>query len=85
MCIVKAMTVFQKFTFHYVSIKSNINKIYSVIESRFTFHYVSIKSIFDEFINAYYKYLHSTMYLLNPSDKANAIGVALIYIPLCIY
>ena len=29
--------------------------------------------------------LHSTMYLLNRSDKANAIGIALIYIPLCIY
>ena len=48
-------SLLESFTFHYVSIKSdvmagNIGKI-----ATFTFHYVSIKSIFDEFINAYYR------------------------------
>ena len=44
MYIVKVMTVFQKFTFHYVSIKSK-NLFNCLISSGvFTFHYVSIKS-----------------------------------------
>ena len=57
----------QKFTFHYVSIKSilGISRLYPV--PSFTFHYVSIKSYL-KICAAYTKpYLHSTMYLLNPA------------------
>ena len=59
-------SLLESFTFHYVSIKSdvmagNIGKI-----ATFTFHYVSIKSgVALSTINSYI-HLHSTMYLLNP-------------------
>ena len=33
-----------KFTFHYVSIKTTLVKIYTEARDKFTFHYVSIKT-----------------------------------------
>ena len=55
-----------KFTFHYVSIKSAGTVFDLNNQTTFTFHYVSIKSNlqFGTYI-PFLKYLHSTMYLLN--------------------
>ena len=54
------------FTFHYVSIKSHVSLIKSIMVLVFTFHYVSIKSICVMCKCQPGDHLHSTMYLLNP-------------------
>ena len=54
-----------KFTFHYVSIKSEINAFHTASTRSFTFHYVSIKSKTAIIDVMHVIYLHSTMYLLN--------------------
>ena len=54
-----------QFTFHYVSIKSELNGTSVHVEIVFTFHYVSIKSNPMIKIFRHVWYLHSTMYLLN--------------------
>ena len=59
------MTVFQKFTFHYVSIKSQSVRYNPHTACIFTFHYVSIKSSANKTERLERKNLHSTMYLLN--------------------
>ena len=53
------------FTFHYVSIKSEITILNLLLKKKFTFHYVSIKSGKTETWKSYISNLHSTMYLLN--------------------
>ena len=54
-----------QFTFHYVSIKSNLVSVILLRLRQFTFHYVSIKSqTLDNPVRGRYD-LHSTMYLLN--------------------
>ena len=59
------MTVFQKFTFHYVSIKSKSLRYNTHTSCLFTFHYVSIKSSSNNTERLEMNNLHSTMYLLN--------------------
>ena len=57
----------RRFTFHYVSIKSNVIPVPLAMLMLFTFHYVSIKSgaSAGDGLPALMN-LHSTMYLLNP-------------------
>ena len=58
------------FTFHYVSIKSDTVQPVGSLSVLFTFHYVSIKSsMWPSAWAAAWAYLHSTMYLLNPTMK----------------
>ena len=52
-----------KFTFHYVSIKSNVTGGNGGNGGSFTFHYVSIKSKNDRSYHVGEAHLHSTMYL----------------------
>ena len=54
-----------KFTFHYVSIKSELGHRGVGGSRKFTFHYVSIKSGTQHKIFSRSPHLHSTMYLLN--------------------
>ena len=54
-----------KFTFHYVSIKSKESADSIEAYAQFTFHYVSIKSNRPRILLQCLCYLHSTMYLLN--------------------
>ena len=51
----------------------------------FTFHYVSISTLNRHRLNAHHLYLHSTMYLFQPSGWADFVTDEYIYIPLCIY
>ena len=55
----------EKFTFHYVSIKSKMEEKKSFNWKKFTFHYVSIKSCGNIKTVLFKTDLHSTMYLLN--------------------
>ena len=75
-----------KFTFHYVSIKSknNVNKVW--IKEKFTFHYVSIKSMYN-FAVFYVRYLFTFHYVSIKSARRITTGGVFfwIYIPLCIY
>ena len=79
------MTVFQKFTFHYVSIKSQSVRYNPHTACIFTFHYVSIKSL--SALGCFHTQvdLHSTMYLLNLRQTRRRDWKGRIYIPLCIY
>ena len=74
-----------KFTFHYVSIKSNVTGGNGGNGGSFTFHYVSIKSKSCACLCEELHHLHSTMYLLNLRMTDLTMSVKLIYIPLCIY
>ena len=66
------MASLSSFTFHYVSIKSLLQ--YKAIPTTvvFTFHYVSIKSITHKSTYRKNRYLHSTMYLLNPGELGSS-------------
>ena len=59
-----APALFCLFTFHYVSIKTNLSFISLTDKEEFTFHYVSIKTNVYHYDAKNHKYLHSTMYLL---------------------
>ena len=60
-----------KFTFHYVSIKTTLVKIYTEARDKFTFHYVSIKTYDRAKRNYTETNLHSTMYLLKPTRQTH--------------
>ena len=60
-----------KFTFHYVSIKTTLVKIYTEARDKFTFHYVSIKTFLTLLIILFQSHLHSTMYLLKPTRQTH--------------
>ena len=74
-----------KFTFHYVSIKSDLRTTSGIRLEQFTFHYVSIKSSAISAIGGGVDNLHSTMYLLNLWNDHAHYTANYIYIPLCIY
>ena len=60
----KSFNFTDKFTFHYVSIKTATHDMKSLSGDAFTFHYVSIKTKKMSYCLFSFCNLHSTMYLL---------------------
>ena len=76
---------FSEFTFHNVSINTVAPHIRTQRLMIFTFHNVSINT--NDLINIEQKntYLHSTMFLLIPVQRADYGYNCVIYIPQCFY
>ena len=65
----------QEFTFHHVSIKTNLRKIAIPAPTTFTFHHVSIKtSLALHQHTSHNQNSHSTMYLLKPAGSNERIN-----------
>ena len=74
------------FTFHNVSINTDINSISTLISNIFTFHNVSINTVLHTMIAVVlYTNLHSTMFLLIHFRRSQPVICTRIYIPQCFY
>ena len=76
MCTVKEMTVFLKFTFHYVSIKSLSAQVQPTAESNLHSTMYLLNLLLLGLHLHIFAYLHSTMYLLNEQGKYYVIGLS---------
>ena len=75
----------KRFTFHYVSIKTQKTELLTSYQLNLHSTMYLLKLFQRNHINHWLLYLHSTMYLLKQSDFMTYPFAIKIYIPLCIY